>query len=279
MKNILKLIGILCLIIIIVFIPFIINILFKLELNIWWLESEWSAGEALNFYGIILSFIGTIILGTISIWQTNKANEISRKILDKDLLESTDYIQLENIIDVSIKHNNDSKITCSAHHKLDYGASILIEPYKSNVDKLNEYLIKLYFINSSNKNHIKMIKLKYFLCVQDPDDEGLFWENKSKNPIPLRLDLDITDVVHLNWISNSEFYIQFKIYCEPNKCFDLMMCNKVNLCFIFQLNIYSFSNVETQMTYKIWISKERNGIYKVINTNAIMNDSKIINNN
>ena len=62
------------------FIPLLINILFKFDFNIWWLESEWSAGDALNFFGSILSFIGTIVLGTISIWQTSKANNLSEKV-------------------------------------------------------------------------------------------------------------------------------------------------------------------------------------------------------
>lgn len=171
------------------------------------------------------------------------------------------------------KKNNDSKITLSAHHKLDYGANILIEPYNDNVEELNEFLIKLYFINSSERNHIKKIELDSFMCVQDPDEGGLFWENGSNDPIPLELDIDIIKNVHLNWISNSEFYTQFKIYCEPNKCFDSMMNNKVNLCFIFQLNIFSFSGVKTEMLYKLWISKDKKGKYNVINSNSTIKDN------
>lgn len=279
MKKILKVLLILFITITIILIPLIINILFKYDFNIWWLESEWSAGDALNFYAGILSFSGTIILGIISIWQTKKANKISEKLLNKDLLESTDFIQLENKFEATIKKNKDAKITWSAHHKLDYGANVLIEPYDNNVEKLNEYLIKLYFMNSSERNHIKSIELEHFMCVQDPDEGGLFWDDGSDSPIPLGLDIDIIKDVHLNWISNNEFYTQFKVYCEPNKCFDSMMRNKVNLCFIFQLNIYSFSGVKSEMLYKIWISKDKKGSYNVINTNSTIKENKVIESN
>lgn len=273
MKRIIKILLIIISIITIMIIPLVINILFKYDFNIWWLESEWSAGDALNFYAGFLSFCGTITLGIISIWQTKKANRISEQLLKKDMMESTDFVQLQNKFDVSFKKNNDSKITLSAHHKLDYGANILIEPYNDNVEELNEFLIKLYFINSSERNHIKKIELDSFMCVQDPDEGGLFWENGSNDPIPLGLDIDIIKNVHLNWISNSEFYTQFKIYCEPNKCFDSMMNNKVNLCFIFQLNIFSFSGVKTEMLYKLWISKDKKGKYNVINSNSTIKDN------
>ncbi|MBO5349760.1 MAG: hypothetical protein J6A89_08105 [Clostridia bacterium] len=277
MKRFIKLFGIISLVLIILLIPLIINVLFKFDFNIWWLESEWSAGEALNFYGGLLSFAGTIILGSISIWQTNKSNNISKKLLDKDLLDSTDFIQLENKLEVSMKQNNNSKITWSAHHKLDYGANVLIEPYKGGVEKFNEYLFKLYFYNSSERNHISKIELENFMCVQDPESGGLIWEDGSNDPIPLGLDIDLIKNVHLNWISSNEFYVQFKVYCEPNMCFDSMMKNKANLCFIFQLNITSFSNVKTEMLYKIWISKSNKNAYKVINTNSTIKNNEVIN--
>lgn len=276
MKKLFKPLAIVIISLIIIMIPIIINILFKFDFNIWWLQGEWSAGDALSFYGCLLSFIGTITLGAISIWQTKKSNDISKQLLEKYLLESTDFIQLQNKFEVSVKHN--AKITCSSHHKLDYGANILIERDNNDVDKLNEYLIKMYFSNSSEKNHIKKIELENFMCVQDPDESGLFWEDGSNDPIPLGLDIGLMKEVHLNWISNNEFYTQFKIYCEPNKCFDSMIKNKVNLCFIFQFNIYNFSNVKTEMLYKIWISKSKNEQYEIINTNSTIKDTVIVEN-
>lgn len=279
MKKIFKTIGIIFMIIfgsiVILVIPLLINILFKFDFNIWWLESEWTAGEALSFYGGLLSFVGTVILGVVSVWQTKKSNEISSKLLKKDLIDSTDFIQLENKFEATRTESDHAKITISSHHKSDYGANILIEPYDENVEKLNEYLIKLHFHNTSDKNHIKKIELENFSCVQDPDEGGLKWTDGSDDPIPLGLNVNLFKDVHLNWTDKNEFYIQFKVYCEPNQCFDIMMKNKVNLCFIFQLNIYNFYDVKTEMTYKLWISKTKKGKYEVMNTNSIINNNII----
>ena len=113
-----------------------------------------------------------------------KANNISEQLLKKDLLETTDFIQLENKFEASFKHNNNTKIIWVTHHKLDYGANILIEPYGNNVKELNGYLIKLYFTNSSDKNHIKKIELESFMCVQDSDECRLLESiNISMNPM------------------------------------------------------------------------------------------------
>lgn len=279
MKNFIKFISIVIVILFILFfIPLLINVLFKVDFNIWWLESEWSAGDALNFFGSILSFVGTIALGAISIWQTHKANSISEKLLEKDLLESTDFIKLKNKINIDYKKNKDTKLTWSTYHKLDYGANILIEDFDEQIDKFNQYTIKFYFTNSSEKNHIKKIELESFMCVQDPSSNGLRWSDNSDAPIALNLNIEFPKDVYINWVTENEFYTLFKIYCDPRGCFDTMLQNKSNLCMMFQFNIYSLSNVKTQMSYKMWILKGRKNEYEVINTNSTIVNSEIIKN-
>lgn len=277
MKKFIRTISIIIAVLFLIFfVPLLINILFKFDFNIWWLESEWSAGDSLNFFGSILSFIGTIVLGAISIWQTSKANNLSEKLLEKDLLESTDFIQLKNKINIDYKQNKDTKITWSTHHKLDYGANILMEKFDEHTDRFNQYTIKFYFNNSSENNHIKKIELENFMCVQDPSNDGLKWSDDSSDPIPLGLNIDILKEVYINWITEKEFYTQFKVYCDPKGCFDAMIQNKSNLCMMFQFNIYSLSNVKTEMSYKIWISKKEKNVYEIINTNSTIINSEII---
>ena len=36
----------------------------------------WGTEDVLNFYGTFLSFIGTVSLGAIALWQNKKANEL-----------------------------------------------------------------------------------------------------------------------------------------------------------------------------------------------------------
>lgn len=66
-------------------IPFIIHVLFKLHSNIDFFVAEWTAGELLSYYGSILAFLGTVILGALSLYQ----NQIIKQESDKrtELLE------------------------------------------------------------------------------------------------------------------------------------------------------------------------------------------------
>lgn len=271
-----KYVAIVLLLFLLILIPISINIAYKYDFNIWWIQSEWSAGEALVFYGSILSLLGTLVLGATSIWQTKKSYEVSQRMLDKDLMDSACFMQLQNKFDIVLKENSDLKITHSAYHKLDYGATILIESYETEVEKYNEYLCKLYFINSYNKNIIKKVKLVDVICVQDPEEGCLFWEDGSNDPIPLGLNINFSDNVYLNWNTNTEFYVQMKIYCEPDKCFDSMIKNKANLCLIFSLKIDNLYGVESEMSYKIWLKKNEK-VIRVINTNSTLKNISVKN--
>lgn len=84
---------VICLVIIIVLIviPFFINVLFKVDTNIRLLQAEWSAGDALGYYGSVLSFVGTVILGALALYQ----NYIIKQEADKkaEMLEEKERIE------------------------------------------------------------------------------------------------------------------------------------------------------------------------------------------
>ncbi|MEE0596763.1 MAG: hypothetical protein UDD43_08615 [Agathobacter sp.] len=76
------------LIVIIVLLPIIIiHFLFKIKSGCYWIIAEWGAGDALGYFGDVLSFIGTIILGYVAICQTQKANNISEKLMEMELVK------------------------------------------------------------------------------------------------------------------------------------------------------------------------------------------------
>ena len=84
---------IICLLIIIALlgIPFILNLLFKLGSSTNIIKAEWSAGDALGYYGDVLSFLGTVILGALALYQ----NHIIKEEADKKaaLLEEKEHIE------------------------------------------------------------------------------------------------------------------------------------------------------------------------------------------
>ena len=242
-----------------------------------WLTDSYTTGECLNFYASLLVGIGTIILGIVTINQTKDANKLSHRLLDKELLDEYCCIQLKPKIDLLIKHNENNKITMSAHHKLDNGAKIAIEKTDKEIEKLNEYYIKLYFNDTSN-GVIKEIKIQDLLCVQDPlKDGGLYWEdNDDKDPIPCGLHIDFNDSVQLNWISDNEFYTHLKIYSPYNGLFSSMIENDACSCLMFNYTLRSITNVQTTMLFKIWFQRNKEGETEVIHTNTNIINTELL---
>lgn len=84
---------IICIIVFIVLIgvPFGINLLFKIQSNINIFEAEWTAGDALGYYGTVLSFIGTVVLGALALYQNHiiKQEADSRALL----IEKREHIE------------------------------------------------------------------------------------------------------------------------------------------------------------------------------------------
>lgn len=76
-------------IVIILGVPLVIHILFKINSGIPFFEAEWTAGEALGYYGSILSFVGTVVLGALALYQNRIIKEESDK--RESLLEQREY--------------------------------------------------------------------------------------------------------------------------------------------------------------------------------------------
>ena len=60
----------------------VIHFLFKIHSNCYWIEAEWEAGDVLGYFGDVLSFAGTVVLGYIAIAQTEKANQMNKELLE-----------------------------------------------------------------------------------------------------------------------------------------------------------------------------------------------------
>lgn len=63
-------------VIIIVIVPFLINILFKYKAPIKLLEAEWDASDMLGYYGAVLGFLSTTLLSMLAIWQNEKIRQM-----------------------------------------------------------------------------------------------------------------------------------------------------------------------------------------------------------
>ena len=63
----------------------IVHLLFKWNSGIDFFVAEWSAGDVLAYIGTMLTFIGTIALSYMALKASNKANELSQKVIDMEL--------------------------------------------------------------------------------------------------------------------------------------------------------------------------------------------------
>lgn len=81
-----------------IFVPIIlIHILFLLPAPCYWLDAKWEAGDILGYFGDVLSFLGSVVLGYIAIKQAEKANLISEKLMVLDLAKSKPCLDFVNM--------------------------------------------------------------------------------------------------------------------------------------------------------------------------------------
>lgn len=74
-------------------IPATINLLFKQTPHIPFFIAEWSAGEALNYYGAVLTFLGTSLLSIVALWQNHLI-----KISNEKHMEFLETLEKEKFI-------------------------------------------------------------------------------------------------------------------------------------------------------------------------------------
>ena len=84
-------------------IPATINLLFKQTSHIPFFIAEWSAGEALNYYGAVLTFFGTSLLNIVALWQNHLIKVSNEKHMEfLETLEKEKFIPKFMISNVCI---------------------------------------------------------------------------------------------------------------------------------------------------------------------------------
>ena len=63
----------------------IVHLLFEWHSGVNFFVAEWSAGDVLAYVGTMLTFIGTIALSYMALKASNKANELSQKVIDMEI--------------------------------------------------------------------------------------------------------------------------------------------------------------------------------------------------
>ena len=71
----------------------VVQILYTIPAPSKWLEARWEAGD-------LISFVGTIVLGIVAIWQTKEANDMSKRLMqieeNRHKLEVRPFVMLKD---------------------------------------------------------------------------------------------------------------------------------------------------------------------------------------
>lgn len=93
-----------------IIVPFIINELYKIGEGY---ITDWVASDTLSFYGNYLSFFGTVVLGAVAIFQTERANEQTERAnnlsLQMQRLECAKFISIVSLEYLTIAKRTESQ--------------------------------------------------------------------------------------------------------------------------------------------------------------------------
>lgn len=184
-------------------IPLFINYLFKNTCNVKFIVAEWSAGDALNFYGTLLSFLGAVYLGYAALELNKKSNDISDRLY---MLEKSEQ-EYENRPFVMISNFNAS---------IEIIRDIVLKPKKIYIDiglsddenmfKDNALCLSVFFTNTSYSFTIVEFSNAE---VYDGDRKIGRWINSVSNQSNPKLYLnsgEVGEIVFYNTIDKMKSY-------------------------------------------------------------------------
>ena len=148
----------------------LIHILYKIHLNCYWIESDWTSGELLGYYGNVLSFIGTIVLGYIAIMQTENANKINGEFLEieKNRIKPCLNISTSKLYKIYLENHIEEMNRICINEAIILNLLFPKEPRTGCID--HRALIELEVYNSGGSG-IKNITIKdifFYISASDP---------------------------------------------------------------------------------------------------------------
>lgn len=240
-----------CFVFLITCIPLIIN---KMYLKNSGYITVWSGADVLAFYGAILSLLGTVILGGVTLWQNDKLNKINVNINQqqyKPLLIHT-FTPFEDIQSQKEKHRTFSRDVEQNSENV-----MINNGYSSKQDKHPDVILGLSNIGLGLAINIKifMHKLESVKGIASLDEiekanisvEDFYDNFEFVNYEYCEKDIKLND----DW----QIYTDFSLGISEEN-------NKLNLCFNFKNikeNIYSiiefrYKNIaETEFTQYMYI--------------------------
>ncbi len=153
----------------------IIHILFKIKTNFYWLQAEWKAGDILSYWGDVLSFIGTVVLGYIAISQTEQANKLSAELLgiEKNKLKPRLDVSCEQLYKIYFSDNIYKQFAAKKQPER-MTMEILYTSNPRSGLSTDIALIELEVVNRSGSDISKIYiqRINFYLCINEPYNQN-----------------------------------------------------------------------------------------------------------
>ena len=221
----------------------------------------WNEKDLLSYYGDALSFIGTVILSTLALWQNQKANEINKILLDKELSDSVPFANINADIICKKTVMDKCATTWTNIHSIESTNVIFIENVNMTEEQVKkrhfiEYLLKFTCSDFSNS------RIKKAFLISD----SIHFFDGNSNPI-------ISTVMHatgqeqpellINWENDSQFSFYIKVYAVNQSFLEHILENDNMINITFSIKYISIIGTYSTITHQLWIEKE-NDRYKVL---------------
>lgn len=148
----------------------IVHLLFKVQLNNYWMVAEWTAGDVLGYVGDVLSFIGTIALGYIAIKQNDKANELNSELVKIEKNRTKPYLDINSLHLYKIFLARDLENKLDEIDRNDLILTLLHTSNPRGESRTTCALIELKVCNNGHSDIQRIIprKASVYLFVTDP---------------------------------------------------------------------------------------------------------------
>lgn len=160
----------------VLFCPLLItHVLFKIHSNCYWIEAEWEAGDLLGYFGDVLSFVGTVVLGYIAIAQAERANELNNELLiiEENRIKPCFDISSSQLYKIFLANDMFSKLSELNRNQIILMDILYTSTPRSGIET-SSALIELDVINSGFTD-IRRIFVKsafFYMSLNDPYNRG-----------------------------------------------------------------------------------------------------------
>lgn len=218
----------------------------------------WGGEYVLQYFGAVLSFLGTVVLGAIAVWQNKNANEINKKLLDKELSESCSFATI-----LSVDWKSTIMDSCTTRfenlHSMESTNVIYIE--NISIDDCSdrhfvEYLFKFTFENTSTSKikTAKIISKSINVFNNEPLCISSFIHHSNN---------EFSELL-LNWENKKQFSTFIKFYAFNGGQLEKTLNDMNGLSIIFTIEYVSQTNQKTQITHQIWLKKDEENKYSIL---------------